>query len=149
MLIQRYRERNQPLGKGTTLAARLLQLSSSASAPNTKESISYILFELSGSNAEELIRNIGYGYASGILATYKIPVPASSFKLDPASTSSSKPVNPITGQALESEPIKGDLFEGMTEEEKEREAERLFVLFERHANTPSRSYSCISGSVFW
>jgi len=134
-LLPSEEERNQPLGKGTTLAARLLQLSSSASAPNTKESISYILFELSGSNAEGLIRNIGYGHASGLLATYKIPVPASSFMLDHASASSSKPVNPITGQTLESEPTKGDLFEGMTEEEKEREAERLFVLFERLKKT--------------
>lgn len=38
-------------------------------------------------------------------------------------------VNPITGQKLEDERIP-DL-SSMTDEEKEREAERLFVLFER------------------
>ncbi|RPA82028.1 hypothetical protein BJ508DRAFT_361426 [Ascobolus immersus RN42] len=47
-------------------------------------------------------------------------------------------VNPVTGQMLEEEErmYKGkDPFEGMTEEEKEREAERLFVLFERLRKT--------------
>jgi hypothetical protein len=38
-------------------------------------------------------------------------------------------INPITGQRLEAESIP-DIAE-MTDEEKEREAERLFVLFER------------------
>jgi len=132
-------ERNQPLGKGTTLAARLLQLSNSASASNTRESISYLLFELSDENAEELIRNIGYGYASGFLVTHNKAVPVSSF--DPteaaaaASSSSGKPINPITGQTLDSEPVTADPFEGMSQEEKEREAERLFVLFERLKKT--------------
>jgi hypothetical protein len=40
-----------------------------------------------------------------------------------------KPVNPITGQFLDMQKF-ADAPE-MTEEEKEREAERLFVLFER------------------
>lgn len=39
-------------------------------------------------------------------------------------------VNPITGQRVDAEPEGPDLSQ-MTEEEKEREAERLFVLFER------------------
>jgi hypothetical protein len=120
-------ERNQPLGKGTTLPARLLQLTTSASTPNTRESISWLLFELSGNDAAEFINNIGYGYASGFLVTHNIPIPASSFD----KSSGTRPVNPITGQTLDSEPPVDDPFEGMTQEEKEREAERLFVLFER------------------
>ncbi|CAG8458046.1 24565_t:CDS:2 [Dentiscutata erythropus] len=45
---------------------------------------------------------------------------------------SDKPINPITGQYLEDEaPSLSD----MTDEEKEREAERLFVLFERLKKT--------------
>lgn len=126
------RERNQPLGKGASLASRLLQLSSSASAPNTRESISYLLFELSNENAEEFIQNIGYGYASGFLATHNIPVPASLGSPDTIATA----VNPVTGQKLDSEPVGADPFEGMSQDEKEREAERLFVLFERHGNIP-------------
>ncbi|CAG8735726.1 7885_t:CDS:2, partial [Racocetra persica] len=45
---------------------------------------------------------------------------------------SEKPINPITGQYLDDEaPSLSD----MTDEEKEREAERLFVLFERLKKT--------------
>ena len=125
------------MGKGTSLASRLLQLSSSASAPNTRESISYLLFELSNENAEEFIQNIGYGYASGFLTTHNIPVPASLGSPDTTATASTKtPVNPVTGQTLDSEPVGADPFEGMSQDEKEREAERLFVLFERHGNIP-------------
>jgi hypothetical protein len=40
------------------------------------------------------------------------------------------PVNPITGQRLDRE--ENVETEPMTQEEKEREAERLFVLFERY-----------------
>jgi hypothetical protein len=40
-------------------------------------------------------------------------------------------INPITGQTLESEPTVE--MPAMTDEEKEREAERLFVLFERYS----------------
>lgn len=127
------RERKQPLGKGTTLAARLLQLSSSASAPNTREHISWLLFTLSDQNAEQFILNIGYGYASGFLLTHNIPLPASSDM--PSASASSRPINPITGQTLDYEPTLTDPFAGMSQEEKEREAERLFVLFERHATT--------------
>jgi hypothetical protein len=135
MICGVYRERKQPFGKGTTLAARLLQLSSSASAPNTREHISWLLFMLSDSDAERFVLNIGYGYASGFLLTHNIPLPKSSDM--PSTSASSRPINPITGQTLDSEPPAGDPFAGMSQEEKEREAERLFVLFERHATHPS------------
>ena len=46
-----------------------------------------------------------------------------------------KEINPVTGQIREMEPKAPE--EEMTEEEKEREAERLFVLFERYATSRS------------
>lgn len=134
-LLPSEEERNQPLGKGTSLAARLLQQSNSASSPNTRESVSYLLFELSNSNVQEFILNVGYGYASGFLVSHNIPIPTETFQADAAASSASKPINPITGQTLESEQAAADPFEGKTEEEKEREAERLFVLFERLKKT--------------
>jgi hypothetical protein len=50
-----------------------------------------------------------------------------------SSTSDDKDVNPITGQFVSEEKLP-DL-KDMTDEEKEREAERLFVLFERLKKT--------------
>ncbi|KAI4133420.1 MAG: hypothetical protein LQ338_000156 [Usnochroma carphineum] len=133
-------ERSQPLGQSNTLASRLLRLSNSAVAPSLRESIASLLFELSDKDATSFVRNVGYGFASGFLMTHDLPVPATA--TEGWSTGASggdlgekltnvdgKEVNPVTGQIREMEPEASG--EEMTEEEKEREAERLFVLFER------------------
>lgn len=53
-------------------------------------------------------------------------------------------INPVTGQIREMEPEA--LEEEMTEEEKEREAERLFVLFERSVIFGRSSLACLPQS---
>lgn len=74
--------------------------------------------------------------------THNLPVPTG-LKNDgktPSSTQSEDPgakltlvdgleINPVTGQRKDMEPV--DPGPEMTDEEKEREAEKLFVLFER------------------
>ncbi|KAL8854268.1 MAG: hypothetical protein Q9221_000982 [Calogaya cf. arnoldii] len=133
-------ERSQPLGQSNTLASRLLRLSNSPVAPSLRESVSSLLFELSDKDASSFVRNVGYGFASGFLMTHDLPVPASATEgwstgqnggdLGEKLTSvDGKEINPVTGQIREMEPEAPE--EEMTEEEKEREAERLFVLFER------------------
>jgi hypothetical protein len=86
------------------------------------------MFELSGKDANQFVRNVGYGFAAGYLMSHDIPMPASA-KEAHEDEESGMPINPITGQRLDKEPV-GEEPE-MTVEEKEREAERLFVLFER------------------
>ncbi|KAI9848921.1 MAG: hypothetical protein M1838_000331 [Thelocarpon superellum] len=138
-------ERNQPLGKSDTLPSRLLRLTTSAMLPSLRDNLSALLFELSNKDAETFVHNVGYGYASGYLMTHNLPIPDQALR-DPSarpphtggeasgsSSSSSAPINPITGQRISAEePV--DLLE-MTDEEKEREAERLFILFERLKKT--------------
>lgn len=78
------------------------------------------------------MHNVGYGFASGLLMTRGLQVSPSALSPSSQGPSNQKPINPITGQTLDSEePVKDPLGD-MTEEEKEREAEKLFVLFERH-----------------
>lgn len=123
-------ERDQPLGKSSSLASRLLQLTTSSGLLNLSEAISALMFELSDKDANQYVKNVGYGYAAGYLMSHKIPVPASARKSQDAGGSSNEiPINPITGQRLDKEAV--DNLPQMTDEEKEREAERLFVLFER------------------
>jgi len=138
-------ERRRPLGKSDTLPARLLRLSMSAQTPILRDSISNLMFELSGRDAEQLVRNVGYGFASGFLVSHNMPVPRSSFESGSnvkdidgreggdqvTSNETLREVNYVTGQYLVDEPE--DKEPAMTEEEKEREAEKLFVLFERYA----------------
>jgi hypothetical protein len=123
-------ERDQPIGKSSSLASQLLRLTTSSGMIKLSESISGLMFELSDKDASEYVKNVGYGYAAGYLMTHKIPIPESARKSEGEEGSSGHvPVNPITGQRLDREPAV-ELPE-MTREEKEQEAERLFVLFER------------------
>ena len=130
-------ERAQPLGKSDTLASFLLRLSTSAVAPNVREGISSLLFEMSDKDAASFVRNVGYGFAAGFLMTHNLSVPENALKREEAGEDlggkltnvDGKEINPVTGQRRDMEPQ--DPGPDMTDEEKEREAEKLFVLFER------------------
>ena len=69
---------------------------------------------------------LGYGNASGFLQNIGMLVPPSSV---PSHFESGADVNPITGAV--NAPTDESEADRMTDDEKEREAERLFVLFDR------------------
>lgn len=126
-------DRAQPLGKTSSLPSRLLNLSTSAQTPALRDSLAAFMFELSSKDPTTYVSNVGYGYASGFLLSKNIPMPESAIKDAGEGASGGVPVNPITGQRLDKEePVE---MPEMTQEEKEREAERLFVLFERLKKT--------------
>ncbi|KAF5695800.1 guanine nucleotide exchange factor synembryn [Fusarium denticulatum] len=134
-LLPTEEERKDVLGKGHSLSAKLLQNSNNAIAPSLRNLIQHVLFELSDKDASKFVENVGYGFASGFLFQNNIPIPASVAEAHGAGEAAKeqKPVNPITGQFVDAEkPVDEP---EMTEEEKEREAERLFVLFERLKKT--------------
>jgi hypothetical protein len=139
-LLPTEEDRKSVLGKADTLPSRLLRNWSNPLAPQFRSAVAHLYFDMSDKNAAQFIENVGYGYASGFLFENHIPVPEEAMGQDGKASSSSgggsggdrgpkRPVNPITGQFLDEERVV-DLPE-MTAEEKEREAERLFVLFER------------------
>ena len=129
-------ERMKPLGQSDTLPAFLLRITISPVAPSLRESISNMLFELSDRDAGRLVRNVGYGFAAGYLMSHSISLPEGALEeWKTADLEASKvhedghSINPITGQRRDMEG--GEPEDDRTEEEKLREAERLFVLFER------------------
>jgi hypothetical protein len=119
-------DRNQVLGKGTSFSARLLRLTNTPSTPNLGESISILLYALSDNDAEKFVHNVGLGYGAGYLMKKGIPLPTAAKETGDASGAD---INPITGQRRDAEVE--DTMPPMTDEEKEQEAEKLFVLFER------------------
>lgn len=140
-LLPSAEDRATVLGKGATLPARLLRNSTNPLAPQLRDGISHLLFELSERDAGKFVDNVGYGYASGFLFQNNIPVPRSASGGE-SGGSGGRPVNPVTGQFLDREPsVEGP---EMTDEEKEREAERLFVLFERYGPVTSSCRCLVS-----
>ncbi|OHE96711.1 guanine nucleotide exchange factor synembryn [Colletotrichum orchidophilum] len=131
-LLPTEQDRKEVLGRGTSLTSRLLRNSTNPLTPHFREAISYLLFDLSDQDASKFVENVGYGFASGFLFQKNIPIPASAAEAF-STGEEQRPVNPITGQFIDSE--KNVNVPEMTEEEKEREAERLFVLFERLKKT--------------
>lgn len=151
-------DRKMPLGRNESLSSCLLRLSTSPLAPQLRDTISSLLFDISDKDAASFVQNVGYGFASGFLFQHNLPIPENAFEAwsttggagangveeksgADESLSSRKEkleeqmrkmnlVNPVTGQLLQNEtPYTGP---EMTREEKEREAERLMVLFERY-----------------
>ena len=135
IMLPREKDRDKPLGVGDTMAARLLRLSCSPGLPTLRENISGLLFELSDKDANKFVKNIGYGFAAGFLMNHNIEIPSSAAEASSISsgsdTGAGAAINPVTGQRLSAEETPKPDEKDMTEEQKEREAERLFVLFER------------------
>jgi hypothetical protein len=141
-------DREKVLGRAESLASRLLRLSTNPTTPQVRETISSLLFDLSDNDARKFVHNVGYGFASGFLFQHNVPIPENAleaYSLSGSEGSNARGsqdsreqfagmVNPVTGQLLDREEAVEE--EPMTMEEKEREAERLFVLFERFVSKP-------------
>ena len=129
-------DREQPLGRAETLPSRLLRQSTNPATPQLGNTISSLQFEMSNKDARTFVQNVGYGFASGFLFKHNVPVPENALEAwsndnevpQPDVQHVDRAINPITGQFSDREE---HIDVNMTEEEREREAERLFVLFER------------------
>jgi hypothetical protein len=150
-LLPKEEDRKTVLGRADTLPSRLLRNWTNPLAPQFRSAVAHLYFDLSGKDAVRFIENVGYGYASGFLFENNISIPEDAMQGQQGvasggedgadadagagasrggeSAAGMRAVNPITGQFLDEERFP-ELPE-MTMEEKEREAERLFVLFER------------------
>ncbi|ORX86160.1 hypothetical protein K493DRAFT_83766 [Basidiobolus meristosporus CBS 931.73] len=118
-------DRSKPLGKGRSVSDFLISLLTAGAMSRTKDTVGEFLFTLCDQDSSKFVAHVGYGNAIGFLTNHGIPfAPPNSH----SQGEDGAEINPVTGQYLDNEPP--DL-STMTDEEKEREAERLFVLFER------------------
>ncbi|CAP60074.1 uncharacterized protein PODANS_1_3900 [Podospora anserina S mat+] len=140
-LLPTEKDREDALGKADTLQGHLLKNWSNPEAPELGKAIAHLYFDLSNRDPHKFVKNVGYGYASGFLFQNNISFTPEELNKggetevegEDGVREIKRPINPITGQFLDTERV-SELPE-MTDEEKEREAERLFVLFERLKQT--------------
>ncbi|KAI0075397.1 hypothetical protein K474DRAFT_1599783 [Panus rudis PR-1116 ss-1] len=125
-------DRTSPLETRADLLGRLLRLLSCVHHPRLKDATGEMLYSICDSDASTLASFVGYGNVAGFLFNKGImsapppPSSSSSSSIPPTTTPNGVPIDPITGVAqVEKPPL------DMTDEEKEAEAEKLFVLFDR------------------
>lgn len=104
---------------------RLMRTPQGGMLPNT---MGDLVLALLGQNIKQFILVVGYGNAAGYMMARNIAIPHEIIEEVAAGADSG--VNPVTGRYFSQEAADEEL-RNMTQEEKEREAERLFVLFER------------------
>jgi hypothetical protein len=125
-------ERTSTLEDRADTLGRCLRLLSSVYHERLKTTVGEMLYAIHESDASLLSASVGYGNVAGFLFNKGImnaPPPPSSNVQAPAIPEN---LNPITGTYQRERSTELD---EMTEEEKEREAEKLFVLFERLERT--------------
>lgn len=117
-------DRSLALDRRTDVLGRLVRLMSSVTLPRTARASGELLLALREGDAKRMSDTIGYGPCAGFLMNTGL---ASALPTG-TTQSNGRSVNPVTG---EYETVEEDEISKMSEEEKEREAERLFVLFDR------------------
>ncbi|KAG2035369.1 guanine nucleotide exchange factor [Suillus americanus] len=131
-LVPENLDRTHPLEKRADLLGRCLRLLASVYHSRLKDAMGEMLYAMCDSNATTLAGYFGYGNVAGFLyhkGVVSAP-PVSAASGAPPTTASGLPINPITG-TIEHPTETID----MTDEEKEDEAEKLFVLFDRLEKT--------------
>ncbi|XP_054605148.2 synembryn-A [Nothobranchius furzeri] len=134
------RDVSQRPEEGTTVKSRLVRLMTHLDT-DLKHCAADLLFVLCKENVRRFVKYTGYGNAAGLLATRGLlggqRVSNSSSEAHYSSDSDSDTeeyrqakdrINPVTGRVEAEQP---DPMEGMTEEEKEEEAKRLIMLFNK------------------
>ncbi|KAJ2304497.1 hypothetical protein IWW55_002402, partial [Coemansia sp. RSA 2706] len=112
------------------LSAKLVRLMKTPHGGMLPGAIGDLLLALLGHDIKQFIMAVGYGNAAGYMVARNIAIPSDIIEQVKQQDDESASVDPITGRYWDQEGIDRELA-SMTDEEKEREAERLFVLFER------------------
>ncbi|KAM0430550.1 hypothetical protein ACHAPT_005899 [Fusarium lateritium] len=114
LLLPTANDRGDELGTRDTLPGILLKHLTSRTCPAFRLEVSDLFLEISGSDANKYAQNVGYGFAGSFLLQQSMPIP----------TTASEAFSG-RGAGGSQEPRE------MTQEEKERQTQELFELFDK------------------
>jgi len=124
-------DRSSPLEARADILGRCLRLLGSVYHTRLKDGVGELLYAMCDSDASNLSALVGYGNVAGFLfhkGILNAPPATVNSTFNPSTPNA--PINPITGTTVE--PVASL---DMSDEEKEREMEKLFVLFDRLERT--------------
>ncbi|KAF5351468.1 hypothetical protein D9757_012059 [Collybiopsis confluens] len=134
-------DRTDPLDERSDFLGRCIRLLGSVYHTRLKDAVGEMLYAACDSNASLLSSLFGYGHVAGLLfnkGVMSAPPPPSATSHSSFEDSTSNPdgreINPITG-TYGAPGSTASATADMTEEEKEQEMEKLFVLFDRLEKT--------------
>ncbi|KAM6538469.1 hypothetical protein FALCPG4_000340 [Fusarium falciforme] len=113
LLLPTVEDRVDELGTRDTLPGKLLKHLTSRTCPVFRVDISDLFLEMSDSDAKKYVENVGYGFAGGLFLQESMPIPSSATEA-------------FSGGAAGSQEPRV-----LTQEEKDRQTEQLFDLFDR------------------
>ncbi|KAJ2081935.1 hypothetical protein H4R24_001967 [Coemansia sp. RSA 988] len=111
------------------LSAKLVRLMRNPHGGMLPAAIGDLILALLGHDIKQFVMAVGYGNAAGYMLVRGIEIPQEIIEQVQSDMAGTSTVDPVTGRYVGANSDR-DLNE-MTDEEKEHEAERLFVLFER------------------
>ncbi|TFK64698.1 hypothetical protein BDN72DRAFT_846320 [Pluteus cervinus] len=123
-------DRTSPLERRKNTLGRCLRLLGSVYHSRAKTSVGEMLFAMADSNATTLSALVGYGNVAGFLfhkGVMSAPAQDPTESTASLTTSDGYAINPITGTTVQPKPEAPE----MSDDEKEREMEKLFILFDR------------------
>uniref|UniRef100_A0A3B5KH33 Synembryn n=1 Tax=Takifugu rubripes TaxID=31033 RepID=A0A3B5KH33_TAKRU len=142
--------------EGTTVKSRLIRLMTHLDT-DLKHCAADLIFVLCKENVSRFVKHTGYGNAAGLLASrgllgghgLRTSSPEGQYSSDSDSDTEEyrkvkDRINPVTGRVESPQP---DPMEGMTEEEKEEEARRLLMLFNKAAKSVERLVTLFSSAL--
>ncbi|PIA17271.1 hypothetical protein COEREDRAFT_86270 [Coemansia reversa NRRL 1564] len=111
------------------LSAKLVRLMRNPHGGMLPNAIGDFILALVGHDIKQFIMAVGYGNAAGYMLVRGIEIPQEIIDQVKSDMAGKSIVDPVTGRYISTDADRE--LADMTDEEKEREAERLFVLFER------------------
>ncbi|KAJ2995355.1 hypothetical protein HDV02_000857 [Globomyces sp. JEL0801] len=125
-------DRTKELTKGSSLTAHWIRSLSDVCLSQTRDFMCEFMIALCDNNSDEFIGYVGYGNAAGFLfnrGMFGSGLAEAAAKAKATAANPNEPnIDPISGTIRKEV---ADPWKDMTEEERERESERLFVLFDR------------------
>ncbi|TFK29316.1 hypothetical protein FA15DRAFT_664249 [Coprinopsis marcescibilis] len=125
-------DRSSPLEDREDLLGRSLRMLGSVYHARLKDAIGEMLYAMADNNASTMSGLLGYGNVAGFLFNKGVLSAPGADPNAPTTTSTGEAINPITGTTIQ--PGSSSTAD-MTDEEKEREMEKLLVLFDRLEKT--------------
>ncbi|KAL5040367.1 hypothetical protein BDV3_006531 [Batrachochytrium dendrobatidis] len=134
LLMPKNIDRSKPLHHGTTVTNYMIWLMMTVTMLQIRDCVSELLFAVCKESMDELVAYVGYGNAAGFLMNKGLlgSTPSQSKPSQEESVADDQAkINPITGEYIKPEDEHNEALENMTEEERERETEKLMVLISR------------------